>query len=170
LRQSGSLESVNNIISDFRTVVKDYGVTEEIPEELSYYGVGSDESGKLHETLLSHVLSMLDVSDKFFRELTATETTVMFIADFNSGDFSGVSTDGRGTGKFALAKRFDNQTYGLNVVVHELGHKLRLPHSYSQDVMSYSVLATIAESKIRMPFGPESRLNWRKVRRNFEDF
>lgn len=164
LKARGVFNRIKEFNDQFHTIVKEYGIGEEIPEELSKYESTNGQSQLLQENLLVHCMDYVDLPDEVLRN-----KTVVFTADFKETNLKGVSTyDSYGSGQYALSGRFRSNKDTLNTIAHEIGHKLKLPHTYTQDVMSYSLLADISDKHIRIPFGPESRINWYKVRQNFQ--
>ena len=101
-------------------------------------------------------------------EVLGNETIKVIAADFKMETASAISVEGSLDDK-VFATRLDDQTWLTNSIMHELGHKLSLPHTASPDIMSYSVTSQALQKHFRVPFGPESQANWDKVRKMYRE-
>jgi hypothetical protein len=90
-------------------------------------------------------------------------------ADFGIKEASGVSFASDFKDDVVFAARMDDQTWFTNLLIHELGHKLSLPHTVSPDIMSYSPTSQTLQKYFKVPFGPESQVNWDKVRKLYRN-
>ncbi|WP_414836567.1 hypothetical protein [Candidatus Nanohalococcus occultus] len=104
-----------------------------------------------------------------FMEVFGYGTVKVIAADFKMADFSGISFGGSFKDDVVFAARMDDQTWFTNLLIHELGHKLSLPHTVSPDIMSYSVTSQALQKHFKVPFGPESQANWDKVRKMYRE-
>ncbi|PSG99010.1 MAG: hypothetical protein BRC29_02680 [Nanohaloarchaea archaeon SW_7_43_1] len=86
-------------------------------------------------------------------------------SDFKLKDASGVSFGANSKDHIIFAARVNDQTWLTNLITHELGHKLSLPHTASPDIMGYSVTSQALQKFFKVPFGPESQANWDKARK-----
>jgi hypothetical protein len=85
----------------------------------------------------------------------------------------GVSTTyGSETNEFVLMDSFGSQERFISTFVHEIGHKLGLPHTVTpQDIMSYSNLKEYTKNYLNkgIPhFSYESKFNWSRAKRKIE--
>ncbi|PSG99555.1 MAG: hypothetical protein BRC28_04130 [Nanohaloarchaea archaeon SW_4_43_9] len=100
------------------------------------------------------------------KEVFGNGAIKIIAADFKVEYASGVSFEGS-LDDIVFAARLDDQTWLTNLIIHELGHKLSLPHTASPDIMSYSVTSQALQKQFKVPFGPESQANWDKVRKMY---
>ena len=87
---------------------------------------------------------------------------VMYVADFDTenGDYIGTSHQDSNAG--AIANKYDNKAHKLNQILHNTGHKLGLPHTITEDVMTWSPLKKVTSFRHVHGFSQESRDNLEK--------
>nr|EGQ39767.1 MAG: matrixin [Candidatus Nanosalinarum sp. J07AB56] len=99
----------------------------------------------------------------------------VLVADFQVGLDNPVSGQARGGSSkddgyslldYSFTYKPDNRNKFVNTTVHEIGHQLGLPHAASTvDVMSYAATSDALGTFTGVPFGPESNITWRKVKK-----
>jgi hypothetical protein len=163
---SGNLEKIVEN-SDFDDIGNSVGESE------SFYASSWGNSSDLVSNLQRGLEKYVDEETEDL--LYSSETSKVFVSSFSGGhalsilDKSGISTvDALYGGSWALVKRDFSFSRTLNIVRHELGHKFSLPHTYSNDIMSYSLIKNSLEHGMQIGFGLESRINWNAVRKNFK--
>ena len=87
----------------------------------------------------------------------------IYIGDFDTenGDYIGTGHQDSNTG--AVADKYGNMPHKLNQVLHNTGHKLGLPHTLTEDVMSWSPYKKITSFHKVHGFGIESKKNMEKI-------
>lgn len=130
------IRKMSNYTKDFREVVENNSVLGEVDADNSKASVvGQGKTDNLVSNIRSYVLDYLN--DQQQELVMNYNVTKVFLGDFKLDEASGVSAyDAIGSGEWALAHRFNSQQETINLILHELGHKFSLPHTYSQDVMS----------------------------------
>jgi hypothetical protein len=138
-----------------------------VSESNDFYVGLAEKASDLISNLQAALYKYVDEETKDL--LNRYEVSKVFVGNFAGAEKAGTSTvDADEKGTWALVRRDSNFSVTLNVVRHELGHKFSLPHTYSNDVMSYSFIKEVLSMVVQVGFGPESRINWDAVRKNFE--
>lgn len=138
-----------------------------VAESESFYAGSRKEASDLTSNLQKALYKYVDQETKDL--LDRYEVSKVFVGDFAGEERAGLSiVDANNKGTWALVERDNTWSQTLNIVRHELGHKFSLPHTYSNDIMSYSFIKQILSMEMQVGFGPESRINWNAVRKNFE--
>lgn len=111
------------------------------------------------ETYVDEETGVIDVVEE--------DDILVYIGDFESGDF-----EYRGTAYASNAcgiSNIYNDTYTTNQVLHNIGHTLGLPHTLSEDQMTWSLIKETMGHEIVFGFGQESQYNWRKSMKYYRD-
>lgn len=162
-------ERLSNTVEQYREIIKNNSVTDNVSETNSQW---AGENTNLASQIEAMVTFLSDDPQS-----TEFEDIKVAVADFAEGSY-GVSTfNHSGSPEWALVDKDGNEDIE-ETIVHEVGHKLGLPHTkypdfkrggFFPDVMSYS------EGKINIParihdlfddsaFGAQSHYNWEKVK------
>jgi hypothetical protein len=148
--------------------------SEELRKLVNDTTVGGDDADGIKVDSTSRIDEIEEYLNVYFpnnfMEVFGYGTIKIIAADFNeASSFTGVSFGGSSKDDVVFAARPDDQTWFTNLLIHELGHKLSLPHTVSPDIMSYSPTSQALQKHFKVPFGPESQANWDKARKMYRE-
>jgi len=146
---------LSGLESDLSLNIDKYEI--KLPEQLEQR-LGSTKVKKARE-VTSEIREMLESQQR----MSVDESDiVMYIGGFESDNLDYVGTAFHNDSGAVSNKK--NDIYTTNQVLHNIGHKLGLPHTLSEDVMTWSLYKTVFSSKKIFGFHEESERNLEKAK------
>lgn len=165
------LEPEESIVSEENLDIIDQklsGLKPELNTYISGYNVDLPEEylSEMEETPVKQSKELTKDIEEFIEkesivESIDSEDIIMYIGDFRSefGDYVGDSHSDSNSG--AIANK-STDAYTMNQVLHNTGHKLSLPHTLGEDVMTWSFYKALTAPLKVFGYHKESRENLEK--------
>ncbi len=134
-------------------------------------------NGKIDNNMILQLEAYLLNYTQNFEDLIDNEVIKVVAGDFKTNSYFGIFEAGGGSREIEAtkynipyilidSKKYISEAALASVFTHEIGHQLKIDHTLTPDIMSYSPTARLLANEIGIVgFGPESTNQWKEIKK-----